>query len=150
MKFFDTNTNSPYTIIIGCGILGANIANTLSNAGENVLIMDERKESFQLLSSNFGGLSIIGNGLDLDKLQEAHIERATGLIAVTDDDNTNIMIALLAKELFHVKQVVAKLYDMDREIVYKNYDINTICPTVLSANEINKILAGAPAKGVLA
>ena len=118
--------------------------------GENVLIMDEKKESFQLLSSNFGGLSIVGNGMDLDKLREAHIERATGLIAVTDDDNTNIMIALLAKELFHVKQVVAKLYDMDREIVYKNYDINTICPTVLSANEINKILAGAPAKGVLA
>ena len=150
MKLFEKNTNSDYTIIIGCGILGANIANTLSDAGENVLIMDEKKESFQLLSSNFGGLSIVGNGMDLDKLREAHIERATGLIAVTENDNTNIMIALLAKEIFHVKQVVARLLDMDREIVYKGYDINTICPTVLSANEINKILAGTPVRGVLA
>ena len=140
MKLFDTKNKNSYTVIIGCGRLGANLANTLSNEGADVLIMDESKASFWRLAPNFGGLSIVGAGTDLDKLREAKIEQATAVIAVTNDDNANIMIAQIARELFHVEQVIARLYDPECEIIYQKLGIKTICPAVLSAKEIDKLL----------
>lgn len=140
MKFFNKKKENEYTIIIGCGRLGANLANELSNAGENVLILDENKDSFRKLASNFGGLSVIGNGTDLDKLNEIKLGDASTVIAVTDNDNINIMAAQIAKEVFNVKKVIARLYDPDSEMVYKKLGISTICPYVLSVNEIDKLL----------
>lgn len=137
---FLNKKNKEYTIIVGCGRLGASLANELSNEGENVLIMDEKSNSFRRLSSNFGGLSVVGNGTDLDKLRESKIEKATAVIAVTNDDNTNIMIAQIARDVFNVKNVIARLYDSDSEIVYKEFGINTICPSALSAKAIDQLL----------
>lgn len=135
-----------YTIIIGCGRLGANLANALSNEGENVLIMDENKNSFRRLAPNFGGLSIVGNGTDFDSLKKAQINKATSLIAVTNDDNTNIMIAQIARDVFHIQRVVARLYDPECESIYQKLGIDTICPSVLSAKEIGKLMMDKPAE----
>lgn len=140
MKLFDKKKKNPYTIIIGCGRLGANLANTLSNEGENVLIMDENQKAFRRLAPNFGGLSVVANGTDLDKLREAKIENASAVVAVTNDDNTNIMVAQITRELFGVERVIARLYDPESEEVYRKLGISTICPAVLSAKEIDKIL----------
>lgn len=140
MKFFDRKKSPDYTIIIGCGRLGANLANTLSNEGENVLIMDIKDSSFRKLSPNFGGLSITGNGTDFDKLQEAQISKATTVIAVTNEDNTNILVAQIARDMFDVDRVIARLYDPERENVYQELGIDTICPSVLSIKEIEKLL----------
>lgn len=148
MKFFEKKKKSEYTIIVGCGRLGANLANTLSNQGEDVLIMDEDSSAFRRLSPNFGGLAIVANGTDFDKLKEAKIENASVVIAVTDYDNTNITVAQIAREVFGVERVVARLYDPDCEIVYKQLGINTICPAVLSAKEIDKLLGDASPKEV--
>lgn len=143
MKFFEKKKKREYTIIVGCGRLGANLANTISNEGEDVLIMDENQSSFRRLSPNFGGLAIAANGTDFDKLKEAGIENASAVIAVTNHDNTNITVAQIAREVFGVKRVVARLYDPDCETVYKQLGINTICPAVLSAKEIDKLLGSS-------
>ncbi len=140
MKFFEPKKQDTYTVIIGCGRLGANLANTLSNEGENVLIMDENRDSFRRLASNFGGLSVVGNGTDFEMLREAQIRQASAVIAVTNDDNTNIMIAQIARDIFHVNRVIARLYDPECETVYQEFGIDTICPSVLSAKEIDKLL----------
>lgn len=140
MKLFEKKKTENYTVIIGCGRLGANLANALSNEGENVLIVDEDKHSFRRLATNFGGLSIVGNGADFDLLKEANIERASAVVVVTNDDNTNIMIAQIAREIFKVNRVIARLYDAGREKVYEELGINTICPALLSAKEIDKLL----------
>lgn len=130
-----------YTVIIGCGRLGANIANTLSDSGKNVLIMDADKDAFHRLSPNYGGLSVVADGTDFEALREAELGKATSVIALTNHDNTNIMVAQMARHLFHVKQVIARLYDPQRENVYKKFGIDTFCPAVLSAREIDKILS---------
>ena len=130
-----------YTIVIGCGRLGANLANTLSDEGGDVLIIDKNKDAFRKLSPSFGGLSITGDAIDLDVLQEAQISRASVVVAVTDSDNVNIIEAQIARELFHIKRVIARLYDPERECVYREFGIDTICPAVLSAKEIDKILS---------
>lgn len=140
MSLFKTNKTDDYIIIAGCGRLGASLANTLSDKNGNVLIMDSDKESFRRLSADFGGLSVVGNATDIDALRDAEIERARAVIAVTNDDNTNIMVAQIASEMFHVKNVIARLYDPERENVYQELGIDTICPATLSVNEIDKIL----------
>ena len=140
MTRFKNKKQSTYTVIIGCGRLGANLANTLSEEGENVLILDQNKDSFRKLSSSFGGLAVEGDGTELDTLKAADVQRADTVIAVTNNDNINIMIAQIAKECFSVKKVISRLFDPERECVYQELGIDTICPAVLSANEIDKIL----------
>ena len=140
MTLFKNKKQSSYTVIIGCGRLGANLANTLSGEGENVLILDKEKDSFRKLSSSFGGLAVEGDGTELDTLKAADVQRADTVVAVTDNDNINIMIAQMAKECFSVKKVISRLFDPERECVYQELGIDTICPAVLSANEIDKIL----------
>ena len=138
MSFFKKQPD--YTIIIGCGRLGANLASTLSEQGGNVLILDVEKEAFRKLSPSFGGLTVEGDGSDLETLKRAEIEKANTVIAVTNNDNTNILIAQLAKEEFAVGRVISRLYDQERECVYRELGIDTICPAVLSAKEIDKLL----------
>lgn len=144
MKFFDKNKKEDYTVIIGCGRLGASLANALSNRGKEVLILDQKKTAFRRLASNFGGLSVVGSGTDFEKLREARIERASAVIVVTNDDNTNIMAAQIAKEVFGRQTVIARLYDPECEVIYKQLGISTICPSVLSAIEIDKLLNESP------
>ena len=143
---FESNRNADYTIIVGCGRLGASLANTLSNKGENVLVIDKTNDSFRRLAASYGGLTVIGCGTEFDKLREAQIDRASAVISVTNDDNTNIMVALIAREIFNVKKVIARLHDPECEIVYQELGIETICPAVLSAKEIDKLLENYPEK----
>ena len=135
-----TGNVKDYIIIVGCGRLGANLANTLSDDDGNVLIMDTSKDSFRRLASNFGGLTMVGNGTDLEDLKNAQIQKAAAVVAVTNDDNTNIMIVQLAREMFHVERAIARLYDPERESVYQELGIGTICPAILSAKEVDKLL----------
>ena len=142
MNIFNANKAEDYIIIIGCGRLGSNLANALSDENGNVLIMDNEKSSFRRLSADFGGLSVVGDGLDLDTLKKANIKDAKAVIAVTNDDNTNIMIAQIARDMFKVEKVIARLYDPERESVYQELGIVTICPAILSAKEVDKLLQG--------
>ena len=140
MSILKNKKQEDYTISVGCGRLGANLANTLSEEGENVLILDKEKESFRKLSPSFGGLTVDGDGTDLDVLKKADISRANAVIAVTNNDSTNLLIAQLAKEFYCVGRVISRLYDPERECDYRELGIDTICPAVLSANEIDKLL----------
>jgi len=140
MKLFTSKKNRGHIIIIGCGRLGANLANTLSDDEKSIVIIDKNKDSFRKLSSSFGGIILTGDATEISVLSEAEIEKTTAVISVTNNDNTNIMVAQLAKELFQIGQVVARLYDPERECVYREFNIDTICPAVLSTKEIDKLL----------
>ena len=140
MGLFINSQANNYTIVIGCGRLGANLAGAISNSGGNVSIIDKNEESFRKLSPAFGGITIVGDGTELSVLLEANIKKADAVVAVTNNDNINILVAQLAKEMYCVSHVIARLYDSERECVYNEFGIDTICPAVLSAKEIDKIL----------
>ncbi len=140
MAILRKDKKKDYSIIIGCGRLGATLANSLSDRGKDVLIIDKKKDAFRKLAPNFGGLSIVGNAMDLDLLSDIEIEKANVVVVVTNDDNANVMIAQLAKKVFKVESVIARLYDPEREYIYKEFGIETICPAVLSAKEIDQLL----------
>lgn len=129
------------TIIIGCGKLGAAIANSISDSGGDVLILDKDKEAFRRLSPYYGGMSVIGDALDIEKLKEIQIQKAATLIVVTNDDNTNNMVAQLAVHLFSIKQVIARVFDKDKEAIFNAMGIQTFCPVTLSQERVKELLA---------
>lgn len=134
-------TFSSLTIIIGCGKLGASIANKISDEGGDVLILDKDREAFRRLSPFYGGLSVTGDALDLDKLKEIQIQKATTLLVVTNNDNTNNMVAQMAVHLFSIQHVIARVVDKDKETIFNEHGIQTFCPVSLSQERIDHILS---------
>lgn len=130
-----------YTIIVGCGRLGAGLANALSNEDKDVMVVDNDASSMRKLSFSYGGLSCIGDATNLDVLHEIEMEKAKVVIIVTDNDNTNIMVAQLASECLHVPEIIIRVLDPERELVYAKPNIHTICPATLLALKIQEILA---------
>lgn len=140
MGLFTESRAEEYIIIVGCSRLGAALANTLSEGEIGVMIIDKNEDSFRKLSPSYGGLTLVGDATEFHILKEAKIEDATAVITVTNNDNTNIMVAQIAKELFNIEHVIARLYDPECECVYQEFNIDTVCPAVLSVNEIKKFL----------
>lgn len=126
-------------VIIGCGRLGASLASSLYEEGRQVLVIDKDENAFRKLHSSFGGLTIVGDATQLDVLQQAEIEEQTILIVVTDNDNINIMVSQMIKEIYHVDHMICRLYDPQRECIYDEFYIHVICPTDLSVQEIQSI-----------
>lgn len=129
-----------YIIIAGCGKIGANLVKTLSNEGHDVVVIDPNEESFAQLESGTNCLTITGMCIDEDVLKSAGIEHADALLAVTSDDNVNIMTAQIAKQLYHVPHVVTRIYDPDKDAVLRQMGLNTVCPTMLTVAKIGSLL----------
>jgi trk system potassium uptake protein len=125
-----------YVIVVGCGRVGASTAAELARGGHEVAVIDRESRNFRLLPAAFGGATIVGTGFDRDVLEGARIREADALVAVTSGDNTNIVVARVAKEVFRVPDVVARIYDPQRADIYRRYGIQTFAPTEWSANKI--------------
>ena len=128
-------------IIMGCGRLGANLADYLYDEGNDVIVVDKSESSFRKLSSSFGGLTLVGDGTRLETLEQLEIKGKEIFIVVTDDDNVNIMISQMVREVYHIDKIICRLYDPQRECVYNEFHINTICPTYLSVQRIESLLS---------
>jgi trk system potassium uptake protein TrkA len=129
-------------VILGCGRVGAALATKLDKAGHNVTIIDASSDSFQRLDPQFNGEKVVGNGTDEEILKRAGIEKADAFAAVTNGDNRNIMASEIAKEIFHVKKVVCRIYDPIRQTTYNLLGIDTICPTTIGAEMLFNSLTG--------
>lgn len=115
-------------IIVGCGRMGSGLAQTLSQKGHSVTVIDLDPAAFGRLPSSFSGEKITGVGFDREVLIKAGIERADGLAAVTTSDEANAVIARIASLIFRVPKVVARLYDQRKAEIYKRLGIQTIDP----------------------
>ncbi len=130
-------------IVVGCGRVGSQLANLLSIEGHNITVIDKDPDSFRRLGTTFNGVTLIGLGFDEDILEEAGIREADAFAAVTDLDNTNLMAAEVARKIFDVKHVVARLYNPQRERTYQQLDLDYVCGTTLVAEKLlDKVKAG--------
>lgn len=120
-------------VILGCGRVGSTLATMLDLAGHTVSIIDYTSDAFQRLSPDFGGETILGNGVDEEVLVRAGIKEADAFVAVTNGDNRNIMSSQIAKEIFRVKKVMCRIYDPIREEIYHELGLETISPTKVGA-----------------
>ena len=127
-------------VIMGCGRVGAQLANILSVDGHKVSIIDQDPKSFKRLGKSFKGEKILGFGYDKGVLKKAGIENADAFASVTQGDNRNIVGALVAKREYRVPIVVARIYDPIRAIAYNRLGITTISPTRWGANKIKELI----------
>lgn len=129
-------------IVIGCGKVGAKFARVLSGEGHDIVIVDSDSKAFRVLGAGFNGITVTGVPIDQDILKQAGIETADALAAVTPDDNVNIMVCQVAKEIFKVPRVLARIYNPDQEHVFHQFGLDTICPTNITVDVIRSIILG--------
>ncbi len=127
-------------VIVGCGRVGSQLANRLSVQGHEVAIVDRDPVAFRRLSPTFKGRKIEGVGFDRDAMIAAGIERADGFASVTSGDNTNAVSARIARQVFRVPKVVARIYDPRRAEIYRRLGLLTISPTEWGATRIAEVL----------
>jgi len=129
-------------IILGCGRVGATLAMKMEEVGHSVTIIDNSNDSFRRLDPKFRGVKILGNGVDEETLRRAGIETADAFAAVTNGDNRNIMASQIAKEIFHVRKVVCRIYDPIRQSTYNLLGLEAISPTIIGANMLFDAIIG--------
>jgi trk system potassium uptake protein TrkA len=134
-----------FIIIMGCGRVGARVAQMLTSGGHEVIVMDIQSSAFTRLGPDFKGTTVLGDATDQEVLKRAGIERADAFLAATQGDNRNIMASQIAKHVFGVKRVVTRIYDPLRSDTFSALGLQAISPTIIGANAFYEELTGQPA-----
>ena len=136
-----------FVLICGCGRVGSTVARAMLNEGHQVSVLDEDAEALAMLERNqeetwedIGGSFTVGTALEIDALLEAGIEQADAFVAATDGDNTNLVIAQIAKRRFNVPRVIVRVMDPARARWYSEQGLHTICPTSAAIDEFKTAL----------
>ncbi len=136
-------------IIIGCGRLGSNIAQEMDQRGNEVIVIDKDALTFEHLGKSFHGRKIVGIGFDRDILTDAGINMTDALVAVTSSDEANVVAARIAKFVFRVPKVVARVYDPRKAEIYRRLGIPTISPVAMAGERISEMLSFSHLKTVM-
>ena len=134
-----------FILIVGCGRVGSSVARAMLQDGHEVSCLDEDPESHARLElgidqswEDLGGQFTVGTALEIDALAEAGVEKADAFIAATDGDNTNIVIAQIAKRRYNVPTVIARILDPYRAEWYEHQGVHTVCPTKVAIEMLQK------------
>ena len=127
-----------HVIVVGCGRVGSSVAKDLVEQGHDVVVIDRKADSFRRLGEDFPGRTMVGIGFDRDVLEEAGIAPDAAVCAVTSGDNSNILIARVARETFGVEHVVARIYDPKRAIVYERLGIPTVASVAWTSARVQR------------
>jgi trk system potassium uptake protein TrkA len=132
-----------FIVIVGCGRVGSSLARTMLKEGHEVSCLDEDPEAHARLEINMdkpwedmGGQFTVGDALEVEALTAAGIERADVFVASTNGDNTNIVIAQIAKRKFNVPTVIARILDPLRAEWYERQGVHTISPTRIAIEQL--------------
>ena len=123
-------------IVVGCGRVGSQLAKMLSENRNNVCVIDRDPAAFSGLGRSFNGSVVQGMGFDEETLIKAGVETADCVCAVTQRDNANLMVAEVAKRLFHVPHVICRLYNPSHEHAYEQLGLDYVCGTSLVAEDM--------------
>lgn len=127
-------------VIVGCGRVGALLATNMAAKGHQVTVIDPEAESFDRLPPEFNGRTVFGSGTDMDVQRRAGTEQADAFVACTPGDNRNITACQIAREVFHVPKVVARINDPLREKIFHDLGLQTVCPTLVGAEQVREAL----------
>jgi trk system potassium uptake protein TrkA len=134
---------SKYIIIIGCGTLGSTLANRLSGSGHSIVVVDHSEVSFEQLGSEFSGFKIHGDANEFFVLRQAKVDKAEIVLALTDDDNLNIMLSQICRQIYKIPEVIARVNKPGAAELFAKLGIKTICPTLLAVDRFLDILGSA-------
>ena len=123
-------------LVIGCGRVGSAIALQLHQEGWDVTVVDEKEDALSRLGESWRGAFVVGHGMDTDLLRQAGIEDADAVVAVTDGDNTNIVVGQVAQKRFDIGCVVVRVLDPARADFYAARGMRTVCPTQVAIDAL--------------
>jgi trk system potassium uptake protein len=123
-------------IIAGCGYFGSFLAGQLDIQGENIVVVDIRSETLARLAADFKGSAVNGDASDIEILHQSGIGWAKAVIASTEDDNINLMIAQIARDIYDVPVVIALVRDAARLALKQDYSFSLLCPSVIVSQAI--------------
>ncbi len=128
-------------IVMGCGRVGSQVSLLLASHGHEVIVIDHRDvDAVTRLGPGFKGRIINGLGFDQNILLEAGIKNADAFIAASASDNANIIGARIARNVFHVPRVIARMYDPRRAEIYHRLGLMTISSTDLGVRQIYEMV----------
>jgi trk system potassium uptake protein len=123
-----------YIVIAGGGKVGANLAKSVLDLGHEVTLVEQRRERFELLEEEFEHHVQLGDATELFTLERAGIARPPDLVvAVTGDDEDNMIICQMARERYGVEKVIARVNDPRNQ---EHFDLLGISPTVSATSII--------------
>lgn len=116
--------------------MGALLANKLSDMGHSIVVIDHNAASFDALGSEFSGFKINGDANEYVVLRQAKVEKADIVLAITNDDNLNIMISQICTHIYKINQVIARVNNPQSAEIFAKLGINTFCPTLLAMDNL--------------
>jgi trk system potassium uptake protein TrkA len=123
-----------FVLIAGGGKVGANLARTLLRTGHEVSIVEQRRDRYQSLEEEFEHRAVVGDATELFVLERAGIARPPDLVvAVTGDDEDNMVICQMAREHYGATKVIARVNDPRNQV---HFDLLGISPTVSATQSI--------------
>ena len=125
-----------HVVVVGCGRVGTELSSALEGDGHTVAVIDKNRHAFRRLPKNFAGTTVLGFGFDQGHLEEAGIHRADGFAAVTNGDNSNILSARIARETYEIRNVVARIYDPRRAVLYERLGIPTVAAVAWTTDQV--------------
>jgi trk system potassium uptake protein TrkA len=129
-----------HVVVVGCGRVGSELAVTLESEGHTVAVIDKNRNAFRRLPERFTGRAVLGFGFDRDHLEQAGIAEADALAAVTSGDNSNILTARIARETYQIENVVARIYDPRRAVIYQRLGIPTVATVSWTTDQVHRRL----------
>ena len=127
-------------IIVGLGRMGTGLSLNLIKKGHQVTVIDNNPESFDTLGKDFTGTKVLGFGFDRDVLNKAKIDKVDAIVSCTESDEINAVIARIAKNVYRVPRVIARLYDSRKAEIYRRLGIQTISTTSWGIERASEIL----------
>lgn len=129
-----------HIIIVGCGRVGLELAQSISRQGYAVTVVDANPRAFDRLGPDFRGRTVQGEAFDKETLERAGITNAHAFAAVTASDSANVVAARIARDIYHVEHVVARVYDPRRTPIYEKLGLQTIASSSWGAKRIEQIM----------
>jgi trk system potassium uptake protein TrkA len=125
-----------HIVVVGCGRVGSELAITLEGDGHSVAVIDKDPRSLRRLPPEWTGRTVVGFGFDRDHLELAGIHEAGAVAAVTSGDNSNILTARIARETYQIANVVARIYDPRRAVIYQRLGIPTVATVTWTTEQV--------------
>ncbi|HEX4541473.1 MAG TPA: TrkA family potassium uptake protein [Acidimicrobiales bacterium] len=129
-----------HIVVVGCGRVGSELAITLEGDGHSVAVIDKDPRSLRRLPPEWTGRTVVGFGFDRDHLELAGIHEAGAVAAVTSGDNSNILTARIARETYQIANVVARIYDPRRAVIYQRLGIPTVATVTWTTEQVMRRL----------
>ena len=135
-----SESSTPHVVIVGCGRSGSALAARLDAEGEAVCVVDSDRQARTRLPASFGGAFIEGDGMRRSVLEEARIDQADAFVALSSSDSLNIVVARVARDVFHVPHVVGRLHDIERSTIGTDLGLPMVASVQMTVDRIHRML----------